>query len=476
MADVVGLTGFIVALVALTISFLQFLQQYMASSGLRSKVKRAAIGNWAKYSRRRFSFWDWKLVEEYRRPDITWEAIAESLDQDDNLENGHIASIRAHTQLNVAVQTTFAAGAGGTHFHHRRRAVLYTRTPDRTEVPVGSLSRGARQAVQRFNQMVIDRDAAREVFGLASWSNMLNVVLGDASILCKPQHEISGATARAVRANLEQYIQEERTRQNDFFHRFMRFFRRGPGSPADAENMINIVDTPGGFALQLSDQLPPRTRNRIRQHIHDIHKPQKSPVTANHVYVDADTIPAAFDNPLIHIRLSDLISIGIALGVNLDKIDPHAPAIHMSSSHCTISTQNTTAGPLVQFTTAPDEAFGLHRCLPLEARVLVDVAKGKLLIGSVWMRTSDWGYNSVHKALEVSLSNGKDEDGWQSITLGSDFMRNFTEGDQHGQWNGHWKTTHTPRMGMLMALVGNPAVAHGFCHSAISEWGDSHRN
>jgi hypothetical protein len=80
MASSTELTAFVVALVALGISLLQFIQQYMATSVLRSKIGRAVIGVWADTKKKSgFDFSEYKIRATYLEPTLTWERVEECL-------------------------------------------------------------------------------------------------------------------------------------------------------------------------------------------------------------------------------------------------------------------------------------------------------------------------------------------------------------------------------------------------------------
>jgi hypothetical protein len=60
-SDIVNYTALVVALVALVVSALQLILQYVLSAGSRSKCSSAAIGHWSKRNRQYWEFWKGKL-------------------------------------------------------------------------------------------------------------------------------------------------------------------------------------------------------------------------------------------------------------------------------------------------------------------------------------------------------------------------------------------------------------------------------
>ncbi|KAJ7736298.1 hypothetical protein B0H16DRAFT_1466743 [Mycena metata] len=94
MASPTEIMAFVVALVALTISLFQVIQQYMGTSALRNKVGWAAIGVWAKENRRFWNFSEWKVRLKYLQLTVTWEDVYETLDEQENQELRILALFR----------------------------------------------------------------------------------------------------------------------------------------------------------------------------------------------------------------------------------------------------------------------------------------------------------------------------------------------------------------------------------------------
>ncbi|KAJ7059766.1 hypothetical protein C8F01DRAFT_1145587 [Mycena amicta] len=380
------------------------------------------------------------------------------------------------------------------------------------------LPSGDRRIVKRFNRVLAERDAARSAACLASWSNLLAVVLGDPSLLTNISPE--ALSPENLGADLAKLLGEVTGKQRNssvkgdllrlrdkFVGLISRTWRKKPAGRNQSQNRrqtdpenANPADVLNGLrdllqkeletdkpseSLSILDRVVRLLRRQSTQRI--LGKLRGSFVRSlsrssdsddrRAPYVDADTIPSALDSPLIHIHLSDLICFAVALDVdiNQDSVDPQVPKVQMTGSHCSFeSSLQSGVGVVVRYTSKPGQAHRIQNCTADEAEVLIKVARGYLRVGDYSMHTTDWGYNSVDKLLEISLSNGEDDSKWQQILVGKALLP-YSEGDDDARWTGHWTAPKTPRVGLLMGCCGNPAVANGFPHSLLSTWSDSER-
>ncbi|KAF8209339.1 hypothetical protein K438DRAFT_229210 [Mycena galopus ATCC 62051] len=187
MASPTEITAFVVALVALVIALLQVVQQYMASSILRSKVGRAAIGTWARRNRLRLNLSEFKFRQEYVQPTLSWGRVIVCLKAQKRAEINFVSApgdrFQASTSSGVAV------GARGAHYARPPRLCLI-RAGDEAqhEVPRASLSWAERRAVTRHDKFLADRHNARRAICIASWSNMMAALVGNPLYLAVPEY------------------------------------------------------------------------------------------------------------------------------------------------------------------------------------------------------------------------------------------------------------------------------------------------
>ncbi|KAJ7847845.1 hypothetical protein B0H14DRAFT_3138413 [Mycena olivaceomarginata] len=170
-------------------------------------------------------------------------------------------------------------------------------------------------------------------------------------------------------------------------------------------------------------------------------------------YRDADTIPSTLDNPKMHIHFSDLVACGTVLDMEVMSVDLHKPRLQMSGRHCNITSQE----------------------LSGKSTHVVMMAKGLFKFGNVRRNLSAWGYNSVDTLFETIITRAETED-WSRIGVTMDAVRKRLEGDTDIQWAGKWSAPATTRVGFLLTVCGNPAVANSFPHSLLMEWPDSARH
>ncbi|KAJ7778895.1 hypothetical protein B0H14DRAFT_3587017 [Mycena olivaceomarginata] len=191
---------------------------------------------------------------------------------------------------------------------------------------------------------------------------------------------------------------------------------------------------------------------------------------------DADTIPSTLDNLTMHIHFSDLVACGTVLDMEVMSVDLHKPRLQMSGRHCNITSQELSGvGVIARYSCEPNHFHLLELCSPEEIHALVMMAKGLFKFGNVRRNLSAWGYNSVDTLFETIITRAETED-WSRIGFTLDAVRKRLVGETDIQWAGKWSAPATTRVGFLLTVCGNPAVANSFPHSLLMEWPDSARH
>ncbi|KAJ7132425.1 hypothetical protein C8R44DRAFT_664842 [Mycena epipterygia] len=181
MTSSMELTAFVVTFVVLGISLLQFIQQYMATSILRSKIGRAVIGVWADANKRRgFDFSEYKIRVTYLEPTLTWERVEECFERQNRDESAILSQLldRYSIGSSVGVRKMIAQG---TKFVKPLELVLRPKGDRETQntVPFDSLPPADRRLVRKYEQLIRDRDQPRRMPCTATWSNMMAALVGN---------------------------------------------------------------------------------------------------------------------------------------------------------------------------------------------------------------------------------------------------------------------------------------------------------
>ncbi|KAJ7663264.1 hypothetical protein DFH06DRAFT_1296104 [Mycena polygramma] len=114
-------------------------------------------------------------------------------------------------------------------------------------------------------------------------------------------------------------------------------------------------------------------------------------------YVGAETIPSSMDHPITGMYMSDLVALMAVLDAEIKGYDVTKPTIHMTSQHCSITSQEDSGiGYITRYTSTPNHVHHVQTCSPSQVRILIETARGSLHIGDVWLVMRDWGYNSVN--------------------------------------------------------------------------------
>ncbi|KAJ7020846.1 hypothetical protein C8F04DRAFT_1403328 [Mycena alexandri] len=181
MASPTETTAFVVALVALTISLFQVIQQYMGTSAVRNKVGRAAIGVWYKKNRRVWNFSEWKVALEYLQPTVTWDAVENCLDEQENEEHRILALFRGKYQASEAQRLVVRPQGMQFVENPRLRLQRVESNPEKgsPEVAAASLTWIERFASRRYERLLSWRNAPRQHPVTATWMNLLAALVGN---------------------------------------------------------------------------------------------------------------------------------------------------------------------------------------------------------------------------------------------------------------------------------------------------------
>ncbi|KAJ6564175.1 hypothetical protein B0H19DRAFT_1140488 [Mycena capillaripes] len=181
MASPTELTAFVVALVAFIIALLQVIQQYMATSSVRNKVGRAAIGVWVRHNKRSWNFREWKVRVEYLQPSLTWKNVEACLERQKLEDHLLLSPFKGKYQL--AESHSMVSGAQGTRYRRSPELVLTRIGGDiegaRSTVSIESLNRTERGALAKYHKFLADRDAPRERPCMATWVDLMAAVVGN---------------------------------------------------------------------------------------------------------------------------------------------------------------------------------------------------------------------------------------------------------------------------------------------------------
>ncbi|KAJ7337540.1 hypothetical protein DFH08DRAFT_939031 [Mycena albidolilacea] len=504
--------AFVVALVALVISLFQVIQQYIGSFSLRSKVGPAAIGAWSKATRRRLDIRQFKVKEEYLEPRLTWMSVCRALEELHSKPGELTKSLR--TKYSVGVASSVAVRAHGSDYD-RRPCLHITRLGDeaQTEVPPTELSLVDRMAVRKHDKFVADLEEAREITCTATWCNMMVSLVGDPYCLAQSigkNSEFSDEKLHAIAALLAGNAFPSLTPKSGVTPIPVPQLSSFSGSRelatnasprlscnSDAIPMVSSTPNNGTHAHEVrtvaqrtsedpsrelaitvsprlscnSDAIPmvPSSPNdtRVPKLRTVARRTADRPLPRR--YLNADTISSSLDNPTMHIRFSDLISCGLALGMEIRSIDLHRSSIHMVGQYCSLLSQEEPGlGVIVRYSSTPGHIHPIQTCTPREVDTLVEFARGFLLVGDFISHMRDWGYNSVDALFEVSISGAQDDD-WYQMSVRQQFFSKC-EGDTDPQWGGRWLNPATPHIGFVFSICGNPAVANSFPLSLLTNW------
>ncbi|KDQ49214.1 hypothetical protein JAAARDRAFT_51853 [Jaapia argillacea MUCL 33604] len=168
--------------------------------------------------------------------------------------------------------------------------------------------------------------------------------------------------------------------------------------------------------------------------------------------INVDLIPSSLNAPPVQIHLSDLIDLGLLLGMKVVGVDEDNHILTMTGKHCSITTRYCKGvGQLSRYSGMASQVLPIIRAAkPKELRIAMDTAAGILQLGDSFAPTWDWGYNSVDLVLGTVLGKAEGE-GWEEINI-KDIM-GLLEGDSDVKWG-----------------VSNMAVVNAFPNVLLHSW------
>ena len=192
-------------------------------------------------------------------------------------------------------------------------------------------------------------------------------------------------------------------------------------------------------------------------------------------YVDADTISNALDTPTTYIQMSDVISFGFLLDMELTKANVQERVVDMIGRHCNITTHYQQGiGMLTRYSgLAPrvPNPVASH-CSSKELSILLRTAHGVLQVGDSFASIVSWGFNSVDHifAAAQTLVGGKE---WEEVDIRG--VMHEIDPDSSPRWRGKWSTPTVPALPFVLSLCSNMAVANAFPHQYLEQWKIEHR-
>ncbi|KAJ7807819.1 hypothetical protein B0H14DRAFT_3763642 [Mycena olivaceomarginata] len=464
MASPTEITAFVVALVALVIALLQVVQQYMASSILRSKVGRAAIGTWAQRNRLRLNLSEFKFRQEYLQPTLTWGRVIVCVMAQKKAELNFVSALGDRFHVGTSSGSVFLALAWP-----ESHGFGFLKSEARPKPKPGlSLALASKPKSHGFWRGI----CVLFGFGLTKSQAKPTIIpwlgFGFGTKAKKPW--LFGLRPKPEKhyPAVLQLIEVPRTSLSWADRRAVTRHAKFLADRHNARRAICIASWSNMMASLVGNPVYLAEYSSESDEEDDLFGSKVCP------YRDADTIPSALDNPPLDIHFTDLISCGVALDMEIRGYDLHKPALHMTSQYCSIvSQEHSGVGVIARYMHNPNHVHHIETCTPHEVDYLVKTAKGYLRIGDFLAHTTDWGYNSVNALFGIVVSRAPTDD-WHQIAIGEQF-RPLCEGDGDIQWKGRWSRPMTTRVGLLLTHCGNPAIANSFPHSLLSEWPDFDR-
>ncbi|KAJ7486460.1 hypothetical protein FB451DRAFT_1362853 [Mycena latifolia] len=181
MSSPTDTTAFSIALAAFVIAILQVVQQYAATSTVRNKVGRAAIGVWAHRNKRGRNLAEWKIPLKYQQPTLTWECVEKCLEAQDDYERQLLAPLMNKYQM--AAAGSIVLSPQGIKFAKSLQLRLTGAGGDpeegKPEVSSGSLSWSQRRALSKYYRFLSQRDAPRDDAATATWAMLMAALVGN---------------------------------------------------------------------------------------------------------------------------------------------------------------------------------------------------------------------------------------------------------------------------------------------------------
>ena len=187
-------------------------------------------------------------------------------------------------------------------------------------------------------------------------------------------------------------------------------------------------------------------------------------------YVDADTIATALDTPTMYIHMSDVVSFGFLLDMELSKFSMRERVVDMIGKHNNIATHyEQGVGMLTRYSGLAPRVPNptASRCSPKELSFLLRTAHGMIQVGDSLAPIMTWGFNSVNHVFAAAQTSVKGE-GWEEVDIRSVMYE--IEPDSSIRWLGKWSTPAVPILPFLLSLCSNMAVANAFPHRHLMQW------
>ncbi|KAJ7090993.1 hypothetical protein C8R44DRAFT_990593 [Mycena epipterygia] len=153
----------------------------MATSVVRNKIGRAAIGVWAQKNRRRWYFREWKFRVEYREPTLTWKDVYRCLQIEQLRETILLYPLRG--KYHLAASGSVVSGPQGSRFGRspQLRITQIGRDPeeDKFEVSPTDLPRRERLLLGKYYSFLSNLDAPRQRTPTATWATLMADLVGN---------------------------------------------------------------------------------------------------------------------------------------------------------------------------------------------------------------------------------------------------------------------------------------------------------
>ena len=187
-------------------------------------------------------------------------------------------------------------------------------------------------------------------------------------------------------------------------------------------------------------------------------------------YVDADTIATALDTPTTYIQMSDVVSFGFLLDMELSKFSIHDRIVDMTGKHCNITTHyQQGVGMITRYSGLAPRVPNptALRCSSKELSILLRTTRGVIQVGDSLAPIAAWGFNSVDRIFSAALELKKDQ-GWEEVNI--QHVMHEIEPDSSMRWKGKWSTPMVPVLPFVLSLCSNIAVGNAFPHRYLAQW------
>jgi hypothetical protein len=187
-------------------------------------------------------------------------------------------------------------------------------------------------------------------------------------------------------------------------------------------------------------------------------------------YVDADTISTALETPTMYIQMSDVISFGFLLDMELSKFSVRERVVDMIGRHCNITTHyQQGVGMLTRYSGLAPRVPNptASSCSSKELSILLRTAHGVIQVGDSLAPIASWGFNSVNRICEEAQKLIKSKE-WEEVDIRG--VMQEIESDSSVRWLGKWSSLTFPVLPFVLSLCSNMAVANAFPHQYLTQW------